>query len=295
MSTGGDNLAIFTALAAPFESQEVRSRNQGGRDVQYITARTAMNRLDEALGPENWSDDYQPLADGEAVICRLTITLPDGRKVMKTDVGGMSDTKDSSDCEKSGFSDAFKRAAVKFGVGRYLYGDGVPRMIREQLAADRLTRTIAHAGNNHTRHPGEDDGPIPSQSRQPAPSQPRRDYGGNGQGGGNGGYGDRPPTTGKALFAWCMKQKEATGADIVGIVNDHGKSQRWPKKMIDWDSGQVADAHAEAVAAIDNLQNAGAPPKPARQPAPSRPLSQADVEAEGFSQVGPDDPSFIPF
>jgi hypothetical protein len=32
---------------------------------------------------------------------------------------------DPGDDDKSGYSDAFKRAAVKFGVGRHLYGDGV--------------------------------------------------------------------------------------------------------------------------------------------------------------------------
>jgi hypothetical protein len=34
---------------------------------------------------------------------------------------------DEGDDDKSGFSDSFKRAAVKFGIGRYLYKDGVPR------------------------------------------------------------------------------------------------------------------------------------------------------------------------
>jgi hypothetical protein len=33
---------------------------------------------------------------------------------------------DEGDDDKSGFSDAFKRAGVKFGIGRYLYRDGVP-------------------------------------------------------------------------------------------------------------------------------------------------------------------------
>ena len=40
---------------------------------------------------------------------------------------------DQGDDDKSGFSDAFKRAAVKFGVARYLYRDGVPGFVRERL------------------------------------------------------------------------------------------------------------------------------------------------------------------
>jgi len=50
---------LFAALAAPFEPQEVRVRSQGGRQLSYITARTAMNRLDDVLGPENWWDDVR--------------------------------------------------------------------------------------------------------------------------------------------------------------------------------------------------------------------------------------------
>src|SRR6516225_4250953 len=39
------HLELFAALAAPFENDEVRNRQQGGRQLQYITARTVMNRL----------------------------------------------------------------------------------------------------------------------------------------------------------------------------------------------------------------------------------------------------------
>ena len=124
------HLELFAALAAPFESDEVRIRPQGARQLQYITARTVMNRLDDVLGPENWWDEYQPLE--HSVICRLTIKLPDGTTLTKSDAGGYAGMPDSGDDDKSGFSDAFKRAAVKFGIGRYLYRDGVPRFWQEQ-------------------------------------------------------------------------------------------------------------------------------------------------------------------
>jgi len=41
--------------------------------------------------------------------------------VTKVDVGGESDQKDVGDKRKAAFSDALKRAAVKFGISRYLY------------------------------------------------------------------------------------------------------------------------------------------------------------------------------
>src|SRR3954452_15329165 len=122
---------LFSLLAAPFADQEVRSRTQGGKQLHYITARTAMNRLDSVLGPENWWDEYVPSEN--SVLCRLTVRLPDGQTLTKSDAGGYAGMADSGDDDKSGFSDAFKRTAVKFGIARYLYRDGVPTFVRERV------------------------------------------------------------------------------------------------------------------------------------------------------------------
>lgn len=116
---------IWNALSAPFTKEQIKTRpGSRGMQLQYITARTAMNRLDEVLGPENWEDEFGETKDG--LSCRITVTLPDGRRVTKMDGGGFADMPQEDDTEKSAFSDAFKRAAVKFGVARYLYHDGIP-------------------------------------------------------------------------------------------------------------------------------------------------------------------------
>ena len=83
-----------------------------------------MHRLDKVLGPENWSDDYKSI-DGKTC-CTLSLYI-DGRWIAKSD--GAGDT--SIEGEKGGFSDSFKRAAVKWGIGRYLYRDG-PLITPEQ-------------------------------------------------------------------------------------------------------------------------------------------------------------------
>ena len=86
--------------------------------------------MDSVLGPENWWDRYVP---GEkSVLCELTIRLPDGSTLTKSDAGGYAGMADSGDDDKSGYSDGFKRAAVKFGVARYLYRDGVPTFVSER-------------------------------------------------------------------------------------------------------------------------------------------------------------------
>lgn len=75
----------------------------------YIDARDVMDRLDEVCGA-NWSDAYEEV-NGRTV-CQITI---DGM----TRADGAGDT--DFEGEKGGLSDAFKRAAVKWGIGRYLY------------------------------------------------------------------------------------------------------------------------------------------------------------------------------
>lgn len=128
---------LFEALAAPFDAGQVKRRaGGGGRQLEYITSRTAMIRLDEVIGPENWGDEYYEVCG--VLFCRITITLPDGTKVSKSDAGGFKEMtektrtgetiKDEENTDKTGPSDAFKRAAAKFGVARYLYKDGVAHL-----------------------------------------------------------------------------------------------------------------------------------------------------------------------
>jgi hypothetical protein len=87
--------------------------------LAYVDARVIQDRLDDVLGVAGWQDDYECLADG-SVVCRLRLRLGD-TWVTKVDVGGPSEQPDGGDRLKAAFSDALKRAAVKFGVGRYLY------------------------------------------------------------------------------------------------------------------------------------------------------------------------------
>src|SRR5262249_36836113 len=140
---------LFAALAAPFDHDELKVRSQSGRQIQYVTARTVMNRLDSVLGPENWWDEYVPLE--HSVVCRLTIRLPDGTTITKSDAGGYAGLADSGDDDKAGFSDAFKRACVKIGVGRYLYRDGVPNFVRERVATGEPT--TAQSDTDENRRP----------------------------------------------------------------------------------------------------------------------------------------------
>lgn len=116
--------ALAAALASPFEPKDVKFKPQMVKNnralaMGYIDARLIQDRLDEVLGVENWQDKYEFLPDG-SVVCRLRLKLG-GRWITKTDVGSPSEQPDSGDRVKAAVSDALKRAAVKFGIGRYLY------------------------------------------------------------------------------------------------------------------------------------------------------------------------------
>jgi hypothetical protein len=99
----------------PFKASEIHQRKgPGGKMLSYINARDVMKRLDETVGSHNWSDRY--VMEGARVTCELTVRYGD-EWITKSDGAGETQIEG----EKGIFSDAFKRAAVKHGIGRHLY------------------------------------------------------------------------------------------------------------------------------------------------------------------------------
>lgn len=233
---------IFAPLAAPFERDEVKIRTHAGMAMQYITARTAMNRLDNVLGPENWWDVYVESHNSCAVSCGLTIRLPDGTTITKWDVGGKTDMKDADDSEKSGHSDAFKRACVKIGVGRYLYKDGVPDFCRP--AKSVTTPAIAEApvpaapveSSSHKAKQTWKGGYPPKEGTEPMPVKASPvPAAAEAQG---------PeilpgPKIGKHLYQWIRSIEKKTGYPLLPYINGWGKQQGYPSRIVDWDTAQT--------------------------------------------------------
>ena len=75
-----------------------------------------MHRFDAAFGPENWTSEFREIANG--FICRLTVIIKDTNRIVHREDGA---SKTNIEPEKGGISDAMKRAAVQFGLGRCLY------------------------------------------------------------------------------------------------------------------------------------------------------------------------------
>jgi len=139
---------IFDRLAAPFPTACIlwrvgptneRFRKEGdalrGQPLCYVDARTVMDRLDAVVGVDGWQCNYTP-GVAASIVCNIGLMFPvmlNGQQighqwVYKGDGAGPSDTEP----EKGALSDAFKRSAVRWGIGRYLYDLKAPWIALEQ-------------------------------------------------------------------------------------------------------------------------------------------------------------------
>lgn len=116
-----DNTDTWNRLAAEFPRDQISWRAQSltkdgskAMALAYVTARDVMERLDEAVGPGNWSNRFD--SHGDTTICYLSIKVGD-EWITKADGAGNTDVE----AEKGRLSDALKRSAVLWGVARYLY------------------------------------------------------------------------------------------------------------------------------------------------------------------------------
>lgn len=126
-------LTLWQKLECPFPPSAVSWRiGRKNADktkaalLAYIDARDVMERLDKAVGPANWQCRY-PLASGELLVCEIGLRV-DGEWLWRANGAGDTDVE----ATKGKCSDAFKRAAVVWGIGRYLYGLPSPYVAIDQ-------------------------------------------------------------------------------------------------------------------------------------------------------------------
>lgn len=125
---------VAAELAAPFPPARVRwrvgSTNKAktrGMVLAYIDSRDVQDRLDQVVHPQNWRAHIEH--QGPVAVCTLEIWCPDRSIwIAKSDGAGAT----AFEGDKGRISDAFKRSAVHWGVGRYLYGLDSPWVDVEQ-------------------------------------------------------------------------------------------------------------------------------------------------------------------
>jgi hypothetical protein len=88
--------------------------------LAYLDARDVMDRLDAVCDPGGWQSEHYA-AGGGRLACKIGIKVDD-EWIWKSDGAGES----QFEAEKGAFSGALKRAAVCWGIGRYLYDMPAP-------------------------------------------------------------------------------------------------------------------------------------------------------------------------
>lgn len=171
----------FAKLSQPFDPREIEWRvGQKSKDgkkatlLAYLTSRAVQTRLDEVVGPARWTDTYTPVIEGAKTVgylCTLAIEVQVGQWVGKTDVSDLTDIE----ALKGGVSGALKRAAVKWGIGRYLYDlDTRYHEIREGYGPDGSVYVPLGSGSpGHIVPPALPEWARPKAAAPPPKPEPR--------------------------------------------------------------------------------------------------------------------------
>lgn len=117
------------ALEYPFTADEIEwrilrtTKDRGkGQVTAFVDSRAIQKRLDTVLGRDNWQNHFHtvPGKDNASTtqVCELSIYYPEREEwITKSDGAGNTDIEPV----KGGLSNAFKRSASMWGIGRYLY------------------------------------------------------------------------------------------------------------------------------------------------------------------------------
>ena len=117
----------LSRLADPFDPAVIEWKpgattrdKKKGLAMAYLTSRAVQQRLDDVCGPADWRNEFAPGPDG-GVLCGISVRVdrPDGTSEWVTKWDGADNSQ--VEAVKGGLSGATKRAAVQWGVGRYLY------------------------------------------------------------------------------------------------------------------------------------------------------------------------------
>lgn len=133
---------MWAKLAEPFPESEIKQRpgsatwhhrdecqknrcretKDPAKHIQfaYVDARAVMQRLDDVLTPSGWDYTSSVIPGSDVVHGVLTIG-----GVVREDYGYPNSDHDDEPI-KAAASDALKRCAVMFGIGRHLYSDNSP-------------------------------------------------------------------------------------------------------------------------------------------------------------------------
>lgn len=172
-------------LSQPFPPEDIEwfigattQDKSKGLAIPFITNRAVMERLDDVCGIDGWRNEYKVLGSREIIgknggveskktsqLCGISIWSEDKHEwITKWDGAEESDIE----AIKGSLSSAMKRAAVQFGIGRYLYRLENPWVEIEQkgrsytIKANQRIVMPAWAMPGGTGRPGINDSKTPT-------------------------------------------------------------------------------------------------------------------------------------
>lgn len=172
------------ALSEPFAPEDVewfigvtnKDKTQG-MAIPFITNRAVQDRLDEVCGIEGWRNEYKSLGDRDIIGANGELTAKKSSQLCGISVWSEArkewitkwDGAEESDIEaiKGSLSSAMKRAAVQFGIGRYLYKLESPWVAIEQRGRSYVMRADQKIIMPAWAMPGASGTPGPNDSRKP--------------------------------------------------------------------------------------------------------------------------------
>jgi hypothetical protein len=147
------NQTLAEKLQAEFLPQDIEWRVQqsgikNGKPwamvLAYVTNRAIQQRLDDVFEPQGWGNVYSPGPNG-GIVCGISAmgaTKWDGAE--NTDIESV----------KGGLSNSMKRAAVQWGIGRYLYK--LPTVFAECTTDRPANRDEWHQGKAKDKQSNKD-------------------------------------------------------------------------------------------------------------------------------------------
>lgn len=127
------------------------TKNGWANCVAYVDARDVQNHLDDVCGVAGWQSRHTEQKGN--LFCEIGINV-DGQWIWKSDVG----TESNIEKEKGEASDSFKRAAVMWGVGRFVYSLPIIRVKTQEYkgkhypASNKANGKVLFDGNSLTAY-----------------------------------------------------------------------------------------------------------------------------------------------
>ncbi len=220
--------------------------------VAYVDARQVQDRLDEVCGSENWQNDYYVV--GGLLFCKIGIKIGD-EWVWKGDTGSESNIEK----EKGHVSDAFKRAAVHWSIGRFLYEMEIKHVpANEKKTQSNYPHVVDCSGKrvwDLTKHIGNINKSPPKSTTPPADTS-------------------QPTQADQANRLTKLMNADKTAKDLKKRYNDNMKLiKSFPKNLQD----QISTCYWTRKKTIEK-QETTTPPMPEPDPVSKQPAPQNEEE-----------------